>query len=97
MGSDERCSWDDGKRRLNIEAHAYDFADIGAVFDGRFVVTRPDRRFDYGEDRFNMLVEFEGRVINVTFTPRGQRMHLISVRPASREERSVYHDRRYAP
>jgi uncharacterized DUF497 family protein len=94
MESDERCSWDDGKRSLNLTNHGYDFGDLHVVFDGRFVVTRPDRRFDYGEDRFNMLVAFEGRVINVTFTPRGRHMHLISARPASREERSVYHERR---
>jgi hypothetical protein len=97
MGSDERCSWDDGKRDLNLQNHGYDFADIRAVFDGRLALTREDRRFDYGEDRYNMLVELHGRIINVTFTPRGHRMHLISVRPASREERSVYHDRRQAP
>jgi uncharacterized DUF497 family protein len=96
MGSNDRCSWDDGKRELNLQNHGYDFADVGEVFDGRFVVTRQDRRFEYGEDRYNMLVELYGRVINVTFTPRGDRMHLISVRPASREERSVYHARRRA-
>ena len=97
MGSDERCSWNDGKRELNLRNHGYDFADIGVVFDGRFVVTRQDRRFDYGEDRYNMLAELRGRVVNVTFTPRGDRMHLISVRPASREERSLYHGQRQAP
>ncbi|MDP3254619.1 MAG: BrnT family toxin [Bosea sp. (in: a-proteobacteria)] len=93
MGFDERCSWDDGKRSLNRVNHGYDFADLHVVLDGRFVVTRADDRFDYGEDRYNMLVEFEGRVINVTFTPRAARMHLISARPASRDERSIYHDR----
>ena len=93
MGSDERCSWDDGKRRLNLVTHGYDFADLSAVFDGRFVVTRQDKRFDYGEDRYNMLVVFHERVVNVAFTPRAGRMHLISARPASREERSVYHER----
>lgn len=95
MGSDERCSWDDGKRRLNLTTHFYDFADIGEVFDGRFVFTRQDLRFDDGEERYNMLAEFRGRIINVTFTPRGDRKHLISVRPASREERSIYHDQRW--
>ncbi len=93
MGFDERCSWDDGKRSQNRINHGYDFADLHVVFDGRFVVTRADHRFDYGEDRYNMLVEFEGRVINVTFTPRAARMHLISARPASRDERSIYHER----
>lgn len=97
MGYDDRCSWDDGKRKLNRQNHGYDFAEVSPVFDGRFVVTRQDRRFDYGEHRYNMLAELNGRVVNVTFTPRRDRMHLISVRPASREERTVYHDRRQAP
>ena len=91
MGMNEKCSWDDGKRALNIANHGYDFADLQEVFDGRFSVTRQDDRFDYGESRYNMLAEFRGRIINVTLNPRAGRMHLISVRPASREERKVYH------
>jgi uncharacterized DUF497 family protein len=64
------------------------------VFDGRFVVTRLDARFDYGELRYNMLVQFHGRIVNVTFTPRTGRAHLISARPANREERKVYDERK---
>jgi uncharacterized DUF497 family protein len=64
------------------------------VFDGRFAVTRLDTRFSDGELRYNLLVEFKGRIINVTFAPRASKVHLISVRPASREERKVYHARR---
>jgi uncharacterized DUF497 family protein len=56
-------------------------------------VTRLDTRFSYGELRYNLLVEFKGRIINVTFTPRASKVHLISVRPASQEERKVYHAR----
>ncbi|WP_439498704.1 BrnT family toxin [Bosea sp. (in: a-proteobacteria)] len=96
MGSNERCSWDDGKRSLNIANHGYDFADLAEAFDGRFALVREDRRFDYGEDRYNMLVELRGRILNVTFTPRAGLMHLISVRPASRDERSVYHGQHQA-
>ncbi|HWN48951.1 MAG TPA: BrnT family toxin [Xanthobacteraceae bacterium] len=92
MGVNDKCSWDDGKRALNIANHGYDFADLQEVFDGRFLVTRRDDRFDYGELRYNMLVEFQDRIINITFTPRAGRVHLISARPASREERKVYHD-----
>jgi uncharacterized protein (DUF4415 family)/uncharacterized DUF497 family protein len=57
------------------------------VFDGRFTFTRQDARFDYGELLYNMLVEFRGRIINITFNPRDGKVHLISVRPASREGR----------
>jgi uncharacterized DUF497 family protein len=91
MGGNSRCSWDDGKRERNLANHGYDFADLEDAFDGRFCLTRRDERKDYGEDRYNTLVEFKGRVLNITFTPRAGQFHLISVRPASREERAVYH------
>ena len=91
MGRNEKCSWDDNKQRLNIANKGYDFADMEEVFDGRHSITRQDNRKDYGELRFNMLVEFTGRILNITFNPRAGKVHLISVRPASREERKVYH------
>jgi len=94
MGENEKCSWDDGKQLLNIENHGYDFADLEEVFDGRFVVTRQDNRVDYGELRYNMLAEYKGRIINVTLTTRADRFHLISARPASREERKAYHEKK---
>lgn len=93
MGSRGICSWDDVKQAINLAKHGYDFADIVDIFDGRFMVSREDRRFDYGELRFNILAQFEDKIVNVTCTPRGDRMHLISVRPANRDERSVYYDR----
>ena len=91
MGRDDSCSWDEAKRKSNLAKHGYDFTDMAEVFDGRFAVTRRDTRFGYGERRYNMLAEFHGRIVNVTFTPRAGKAHLISVRPASREERKVYH------
>lgn len=97
MGANETCAWDDGKRALNITNHGYDFADVGEVFDGRILVTRQDVRSDYGELRYNLLAEFRDRIINLTFTPRNGKIHLISVRPASREERKVYDDKTTKP
>ena len=91
MGHNDTCSWDDNKREFNIADKGYDFADVAEVFDERFCITRQDTRRDYGELRYNMLVEFKDRVLNITFTPRMDKIHLISVRPASREERKVYH------
>lgn len=96
MDQDDTCSWEEAKQRSNIAKHGYDFADMAEVFDGRFVVTRIDTRFGYGELRYNMLAEFHGRIVNVTFTPRTGRAHLISVRPASREERKVYDAKKQA-
>jgi uncharacterized protein len=89
-------TWDEAKRRRNVEKHALDFAALDCVFDGRLAITRRDTRRDYGEARFNRLVCVEGIVINVTFTPRSGKFHLISARPANRQERSVYRAREEA-
>lgn len=96
MGENADCSWDDGKRDKNIVNHGYDFADLQEVFDGRFAVLRQDTRFNYGELRYKMLTEFAGRIINLTFTPRGGKKHLISARPAGQKERKVYYVRKEA-
>lgn len=96
VGENELTSWDDEKRERNAREHAYDFPAVQEVFDGRFCVTREDRRKDYSETRYNMLVEYRDRIINVTFTLRGGKYRLISVRPASRKERIVYRDRQQA-
>ena len=97
MGENALCTWDDAKCERNLASHGYDFADLEEIFDGRFSLTRRDARKDYGEERYNRLVELRNRVLNVTFTPRAGRFHLISVRPASREERAVYHAQKPQP
>lgn len=94
MEQDELCLWDESKRQANLLKHGYDFADLFEVFDGRFTLIRHDTRIDYHEDWYNTLVAFNQRIINVTFTPRHGKYHLISARPASREERQIYHERR---
>jgi len=94
MGQNDTCSWDDPKRETNITKHGFDFAVIHEVFDGRFRVVKEDKRFDYREIRYNMLTEYKGFIINVTFTPRDGLAHLISVRPANRAERKVYDAKR---
>jgi uncharacterized DUF497 family protein len=86
-------SWDDAKRGSNIGKYGYDLAMLEDVFDGRFALTRIDGRRDYGELHYNMLAEYKGQVVNVTFTPRERRYHLISARPASRVKRKVFHAR----
>ncbi len=93
MGHNAKCLWDDRKRAVNITNHRYDFADLEEVFDGRVVVNRQDNRVDYGELRYNSLAEYRDLIFNITFTPRAGKVHLISVRPASRDERRVYHDK----
>ncbi|GJE74572.1 hypothetical protein BGCPKDLD_1143 [Methylorubrum suomiense] len=64
------------------------------MFNGRFALVVEDRRRDYGEQRFDMLVEMFGIVLNVTSTPRPSKYQIISARLANRKERRADHARR---
>lgn len=91
MGENERTTWDDAKNERNIREREIDFSDLGEAFDGRFALISEDRRRDYGEQRFNMLVEIRNLIFSITFTPRPPKHRIISARLASRKERRAYH------
>lgn len=54
---------------------------------------RQDHRWDYGEDRFEMLGEIDGRVFIVIYTLRGNTIRIISARKANRREVNEYENR----
>lgn len=93
MGENDLTEWDDEKNALTISLRKIDFADLEAAFDGRFALVKEDRRQDYGEQRFNMIVALHGSIFNITFTPRGGKQRIVSARLANRKERRVYHAR----
>ena len=93
MGENARTVWDDPKNETNIGDRQIDFADLDDAFDGRFALVVEDGRRDYGERRFNMLVELHGVILNLTYTPRPPKHRIISARLASRKERRTYHAR----
>ncbi|KQU50282.1 hypothetical protein ASG72_16765 [Bosea sp. Leaf344] len=90
MGQNATCSWHDEKREIVFRSRGIDFADLEAFFCDSQAIVRLDDRRDYGEQRFNMLAREFGVVLNITFTPRAGRYHLISARIANRKEREIY-------
>jgi len=86
-------TWDEDKRTLNWDDHGIDFADLDGFFSGD-LLTREDTRYDYGELRLQSLGLFNGVVLFVVWTPRGEDgdiPHLISARKAvSHEERAWF-------
>lgn len=46
-----RIEWDGEKNEVNIRKHGLSFADASEMF-GLPLLVAPDRREDYGEDRF---------------------------------------------
>lgn len=85
--------WDEAKNRTNVGKHGIDFETAKRIFAAP-VVTRRDRRRDYGEDRYISIGRIGDTVlVVVAHTGRGGRIRLISARPASRKERQAWHDR----
>lgn len=79
--------WDEGKNRENIRKHGLDFEDAWEVFDGPLLL-QPDRRTDYGEDRWTGIGLLGNRIVVVTFTESGaQTRRIISLRKALKHER----------
>jgi hypothetical protein len=82
-------TWDETKRQANLRNHGLDFVGCEAVFDGP-IVTREDAREAYGEQRINLLGWLHGHVIHMTYTERGETLHVISLRRATRHEAQRY-------
>ena len=78
-------TWDEAKRLRNVKVHELDFVGCEAVFDTP-VVTWDDDREAYGEQRINLLGWFEGIVVHMTYTERGDEPHIISLRRAEKHE-----------
>ncbi len=82
--------WDPAKARSNLTKHGVSFSDVEVVFGDPFAISMTDER---GEDEERFLTigsDAIGRIIVVCYTYRGERIRLISARPAVRSERTEY-------
>jgi uncharacterized DUF497 family protein len=82
-------TFDEVKRQVNIKNHGFDFVGSEAVFDG-FTITREDARDTYGELRLQTLGLWNGDVVFVVHTARGNADHVISIRKAEKHEERIY-------
>lgn len=94
-----RFEWDDNKNAANILKHGIDFIDVAGAFEDLMLV-RPDRRRDYGEDRFIGLGAMPRpsgppMIVVLIFTPLGARIRIISARKAKRREIQDYYQAFY--
>jgi uncharacterized protein len=79
--------WDEAKNLANIRNHRIDFADVSEMFDSPMLI-EPDRRSDYGEDRWTGIGFLQNGVAVVVWTERQENLiRIISARKANRYER----------
>lgn len=83
-------TWDEPKRRTNLRKHGIDLAALEPCFDWP-MVTVEDANDEYGELRLQSLAMFNGRVVFLVWTPRGDdTAHVISCRYGDRYETNEY-------
>ena len=82
--------WDKSKSEACFEQRGFDFSyALQAFFDPDRVVAQ-DRRWDYGEDRFQLIGSIDGRVFVLIYTVRAAIIRIISARRANHREVLTY-------
>jgi uncharacterized DUF497 family protein len=83
--------WDSRKARSNLAKHGVGFEEASTIFGDPLSLTIPDPEHSLSEKRYiTMGRAFTGKLLVVVHTERGDNIHIISVRRASRRERKFY-------
>lgn len=78
-------SFDEAKRQWTLRERDLDFADADKIFAGDYLEFIDDRH-DYGEDRYIVYGELDGRAVAIVWTPRDGTRRIISMRHVHDEE-----------
>ena len=79
--------WDEQKNAANIRKHGFDFTDAWEIFESR-MLTAPDTREDYGEERRIGIGFLRERIVVIVFAQRSDDIiRVISLRKALKHER----------
>lgn len=85
--------WDDKKAAANLADHGVLFDEAKTVFDDPLYVDFYDPDHSYDEHRFLVAGEsWQGRLLIVSYTERGDAVRLISAREVILAERKVYEE-----
>ena len=82
--------WDLAKSNSCQNSRNFDFAYVISVFEDPTLLVEHDRRWEYGEERFQALGAIDGRVFVVIFTRRLRAIRIISARKANSREVKRY-------
>jgi uncharacterized protein len=87
------CEWDPSKAAANLRKHGISFAEAATALADELSITGADPDHSKGEGRFVTFgVSSAGRLLVVAHTERGDRLRIISARPATKRERRIYEE-----
>ena len=85
--------WNPKKSAANFRKHGVSFDEAATVFKDDLSLTGDDPEHSLIEERFVTFgVSGAGRLLVVSYTERGDRIRIISARPATRSERKMYEE-----
>ena len=88
-----RFEWDPQKATTNLRKHGVSFDEAATVFQDDLSLTGDDPDHSLSEERsVTFGVSNTGRLLVVSHTERGDRIRIISARPATRSERKLYEE-----
>jgi uncharacterized protein len=83
--------WDGEKAKANLKKHAVSFIEAASVLDDPLALTIDDRLHSIGEPRYLTIgYSDRHRILVVVYTERGDTVRIISARPATAKERTIY-------
>jgi uncharacterized protein len=87
--------YDEPKRIANLTKHGLDFADFEVSFGFGDFLARIAKPASDGRDRFMLIGSWNGEIVVAAIVSSlgSEAMSLISLRPASREERKAFYER----
>lgn len=80
--------WDETKRQSNLEKHRLDFADMESFDWDTAVFFAPE--FVDGEQRETVLGLIDLTLVAATYTERGEKTRIISLRRATKPETRIW-------
>jgi uncharacterized DUF497 family protein len=85
--------WDPNKAASNLRKHGIRFEEALTVFADPLSLSVPDPDHSLREQRFLLLGRSaHDRLLVVIHADRGERIRIISARPATRRERETYEE-----
>jgi uncharacterized protein len=88
-----KYEWDNRKAASNLREHGVDFRDAIAALEDPNRLENIDMRFNYLEERIQVIGMAKGRVLFVVATmPSEEVCHIISARKAVRHEQDRYYE-----
>lgn len=92
--SDLQFEWDVQKAATNLAAHQVSFDEAASVFADPLGLVFPDPEHSTPNEQRQVLYGLSnwGRLLRVSFTERGERIRVIGVRRATKQERVDYEE-----